>query len=556
MGQLHEDSHNQAAAGSSHPVDVDLASCHCCLLLVLSVCSLSQTFSSSPADTKLHPMAPRPPAVLIIGSGISGIAAASKLHAHGFENLKVLEATGRTGGRIRSQKYGQGNIEIGAQWIHGPSPGNPIFQLASQYGLLSPEALSKENQEVEYYFQPPLFSVTYSSSGKILSQEVLSNITRQYSSWLEETRNVSQVECDPKASVGGFIKQQIKSAEKKWDKSTAEISLALVNGLLNLECCISGTHSMDYVALCPYHEYTMLPGIDCIFPGGFEGLVNQIKSTLHNDTILLNKEVKTIHWDGSFQGSDSQIYPVQVQCEDGDTFVADHVIVTVPLGLLKERVESFLSPPFPPKKAQAIKNIGFGTNNKIFLEFKEPFWDSDCETIQVVWEGVSPLIEPKRNLTQDWVKKLPGFIVLQPSEKIGHVLLAFIAGEESEFMETLTDDKILSDMTALLRQVTGNPALPPPIRILRTQWHSNPFTRGSYSYVAVGSSGEDIDNLAQPLPSDGAAEKPLQVLFAGEATHRHFYSTTHGALASGWREADRLLGRYPELKHSLSKSKL
>lgn len=38
--------------------------------------------------------------------------------------------------------------------------------------------------------------------------------------------------------------------------------------------------------------------------------------------------------------------------------------------------------------------------------------------------------------------------------------------------------------------------------MLRTRWHSAPYTRGSYSYVAVGSTGDDIDLLAEPLPAD------------------------------------------------------
>lgn len=69
---------------------------------------------------------------------------------------------------------------------------------------------------------------------------------------------------------------------------------------------------------------------------------------------------------------------------------------------------------------------------------------------------------------------------------------------------------------------------------------------GSYSYVAVGSSGEDIDKLAEPLPENGSASAPapLQILFAGEATHRTHYSTTHGAYFSGLREANRLLKYY------------
>jgi len=38
-------------------------------------------------------------------------------------------------------------------------------------------------------------------------------------------------------------------------------------------------------------------------------------------------------------------------------------------------------------------------------------------------------------------------------------------------------------------------------------------------------------------------EQPVadRLFFAGEATHGHFYSTVHGAVESGWREADRIL---------------
>lgn len=59
--------------------------------------------------------------------------------------------------------------------------------------------------------------------------------------------------------------------------------------------------------------------------------------------------------------------------------------------------------------------MGFGTNNKIFLDFEEPFWDPGCEYIQVVWEDASPL-EPasELELKDSWVRKLSNFVVLPP----------------------------------------------------------------------------------------------------------------------------------------------
>nr|KAF6458000.1 hypothetical protein HJG63_014893 [Rousettus aegyptiacus] len=257
--------------------------------------------------------------------------------------------------------------------------------------------------------------------------------------------------------------------------------------------------------------------------------------------MVFNKPVKTVHWNGSFQEATSpgETFPVSVECEDGTRFPAHHVVLTVPLGFLKERLDTFFEPPLPTEKAEAIRKVGFGTNNKIFLEFAEPFWEPGCQHIQVVWEDASPLQDAAPAMRDTWFRKLIGFLVL-PSFPSAHVLCGFIAGLESEFMETLSDAEVLQALTHVLRRATGNPQLPAPRGVLRSRWHSAPYTRGSYSYVAVGSTGDDIDLLAQPLPMGG--EKPqLQILFAGEATHRTFYSTTHGALLSGWREADRLI---------------
>ncbi|XP_009331058.1 PREDICTED: peroxisomal N(1)-acetyl-spermine/spermidine oxidase, partial [Pygoscelis adeliae] len=231
-------------------------------------------------------------------------------------------------------------------------------------------------------------------------------------------------------------------------------------------------------------------------------------------TVLLNKAVRTIRWRGSFheEGDKARDFPVRVECEDGDAFLADHIIITVPLSFLKERHQDFFQPPLPERKAEAIRRLGFGTNNKIFLEFEQPFWEPQQQFLEVVWEDESPLEEPSADLEANWFKKLIGFVVLQPPEQHGHVLCGFIAGKESEYMETLSDAEVLGTMTRVLRMLTGNQRLPAPRSVLRSRWHSAPYTRGSYSYVAIGSSGDDIDVLAQPLPEDPEDPRPAAPL--------------------------------------------
>ncbi|KAJ8248443.1 hypothetical protein GJAV_G00242070 [Gymnothorax javanicus] len=141
------------------------------------------------------------------------------------------------------------------------------------------------------------------------------------------------------------------------------------------------------------------------------------------------------------------------------------------------------------------------------------------------------------------MKKLSSFTVHRPTERCGHVLCGWIAGHESEYMETLPEAEVLESITKLIRRFTGDPTIT-PIRMVRSQWFHDPYTCGSYSCLNKGCSELDIKTLAEPLPLNGSRTKPLQVLFAGEATHSSFFSTVHGALLSGWREGDRIISHY------------
>lgn len=80
----------------------------------------------------------------------------------------------------------------------------------------------------------------------------------------------------------------------------------------------------------------------------------------------------------------------------------------------------------------------------------------------------------------------------------------------------------------------------------RSQWYTNPHFRGTYSYQTIASRRlNSNENLAKPLIN---RHGKLTLMFAGEATHPYYYSTVHGAIETGYREADRVLRLYQKLQ--------
>lgn len=73
----------------------------------------------------------------------------------------------------------------------------------------------------------------------------------------------------------------------------------------------------------------------CPFCRGYDGLITHMMTELPKDIVLFNKQVKCIHWnnDRSRSSAKEGTCPVTVECVNGEIFEADHVIVTIPLGM-------------------------------------------------------------------------------------------------------------------------------------------------------------------------------------------------------------------------------
>ncbi|XP_025833153.1 spermine oxidase-like isoform X2 [Agrilus planipennis] len=77
----------------------------------------------------------RSPGVIIVGAGAAGIATATRLLRNDFSNFIILEAQDRIGGRVFSKKFGNGMVDLGAQWCHGEER-NIVYDLIKDYDVL------------------------------------------------------------------------------------------------------------------------------------------------------------------------------------------------------------------------------------------------------------------------------------------------------------------------------------------------------------------------------------------------------------------------------------
>ncbi|XP_022254952.1 spermine oxidase-like isoform X2 [Limulus polyphemus] len=441
--------------------------------------------------------------VIIIGAGMAGISAASHLIKHGETNIKLLEARNRIGGRIISIPMGNTHVELGAKWIHGIM-GNPIYELAIMNKLIQ---LTND--------QHPHTVVATTEEGKRVPIAVVEEVYSAYFWFSKRCEEYFLLRIHPPSevsnSVGKHLEMDIKAFLDQYEGEDCRIRRMVFNHLLSRETCITGCHSMDETGLNDFGSYTELPGGNVSLPKSYFSLLECLTKDLPKDSILKGLPVKCIRWGPNHKSEAlnclldqkssecnnpasniQEVFKIEVEAVNGQKFYSKHVIVTLPLGVLKATAEDIFDPPLPDYKREAIKNLCFGVVDKIYLEYEQPFLNPEIAEVITLWDETT-----EQDISKTWYRKIYSFSKITET-----VLLAWVSGKEAEYLETLSSDQVGEACTMILRKFLNDTYIPKPIRVVCTSWKNQPYTCGSYTSIGVNSTQRDIELLGTPLYSD------------------------------------------------------
>ncbi|XP_049884203.1 spermine oxidase-like isoform X2 [Pectinophora gossypiella] len=454
---------------------------------------------------------------IVVGMGSAGTTAASTL-ARAGRRVLALEAAGRVGGRVHTVSFGGGVVELGAEWIHGTDSSRTYKTAVENNVTVQSQALDFE---------------VVQSDGSVGSK-LMHELVAKGIELTEEDHD------DTPEPLGQYVTNKFTEYIKEKHPSVDNATVARVLDFLDLyvDNLDASSSWMDVDAAAPYD---VLGGDQHVSWGRlgyktfFELMLNTYKGGpgLPSLDLKLNSLVTRVHWPQ--QGGQ----PVAVTTSDGRTYTADAAIVTVSLGVLKEKHATLFSPPLPEDKKSAIENIGMGVIGKIILAFDKPWWGKKFYGLMWKPADLASVGDADR-----WTTRIMGISSPMGCE---NALTLWTSGETAKLVETLPEERVRAGAMALLRRFFSDLPITEPTAMIRSKWYANELTRGTYSYSSMAAAGAPDARrvLATPLPAPGAPAAPTgsaRLLLAGEATHSTRYSTVHGAADSGYAAAAILLG--------------
>ena len=427
--------------------------------------------------------------VIIVGAGVSGLAAAGELTDAGL-TIAVLEARNRIGGRILTHADALSGmpVELGAEFLHGSSP--DLQQVMQENSLLSYEVsqdhLFAANGAIEH--RPEYFAKLEKLLGEAKSS---SRDDLSFAEWLR------QRDCEPE------LKFRATSYVEGFNAADSErISVYALRRQERAEEEIAGDHSFRL-----FEGYQQLP----------EALYRRaaFKARLYRNT-----EAKEVRWRRRQVSISSRF----VQNDIIRSFECRKCLITVPLGVLQCSASSksgIQFSPAVPKIRDAASNLTVGHVVKPVLHFRQPFWEN-MEHLKEMG-----FLHTKDSSFPTWWSTLP----VKSS-----LLTAWVGGPKAEKLLHLSCEEVIRQAVRSLGgilQMKESKLFDLLDNWYLHNWQTDIYSCGAYAYVPAGRWWA-AEAIAKPV--DGT------LYFAGEATdYEGHWGTVHGAMASGRRAAEQIL---------------
>lgn len=428
--------------------------------------------------------------VVVVGAGIAGLTVANALRQANVDCV-VLEGRDRIGGRLHTVDLNGWPVDMGGSWIHTPV-GNPLRRLADQAGIRGRPADPL----------PEAVGYDYCEGRRLTADELAASVRLQFEEF-PAAQEALLGELGPEASMADAIDSFVRelglpaSAERR----ARQALQADIEGESADRAERQSLHWMWNELEYGGDFFGDMPS------GGYASLIGSIADSVD---VRLGVEVAEILWttDG-----------VTVRDRNGEAEEGTHAVVTVPLGVLKRGSLTF-SPALPAARTAAIARLGFGYFEKVALCFDRPFWRD---------HGVPHLITFPREANQPsmWVLGDDAF-------GGGPVLIAEIFHTATHHIRGKNADESADWVLEAVAEALGA-SCPAPSAVAVSSWADDPYSAGAYSHIPPGATPADADLLGEPVGG--------RLLFAGEHTQSVRLVYADGAMASGIREAKRLLGK-------------
>jgi len=423
------------------------------------------------------------PSVIVIGGGIAGLAAARALQRASFK-VTVLESRNRIGGRVCTDYSFGFPVDMGASWLHGASQRNPLAPLIGRLRL----PLYRTSGDNSVLFDHDLESYTlFDMDGCKVPQELVTEVGEIFKILLEESKKVLE-ECEEDISL-------LNSFTIVWERRPDLRLNGLAYQVLQWYMCrMEGWFAtdIDSISARNWTEEELLDGGHGLMVRGYSPVIEVLSRGL--DIRLKHRVTKVMR----------QYCGVKIVTDDGKIFVADAVIVALPLGVLKESLVKF-EPRLPEWKEAAIADLGIGNENKVALLFDK-----------VCWPNVEFL-----GIVAPTICDCSYFLNLHKAT--GHPVLVYMpAGRLADEIEKMSDAEAVNFAVLQLKRIL--PHVSQPIRSLVSHWGTDINTLGCYSHDSVGKPHDLYERMRIPVDN---------LFFAGEATSTSFPGMVHGAFATG-----------------------